>query len=143
MEVHRLVPIRVRNLHHVPFATLASSEDYSSAANRLHWRADGSAVIRSHVRTNRFENRMESRVAEMRSNRRTEFERRTQEGLLQRLSVRGVVAGLPRRIMKQQRLIFSATVVIFRGEDFSIRRGLTGRIFFLFEHDAERIAFSR
>ena len=46
-------------------------------------------------------------------------------------------------VVKQQRLIFFAAVVVFGGENFSVAGGLAVGIFLLFEHDAERVALAR
>src|SRR5229473_3140838 len=86
---------------------------------------------------------MKARAAEMRSDRRGKFQRRAQKHFLQRFSLRGVVAGPPELVMKKQRLIFSAAVVVFRGEDFSVSRELPFRIFLFLEHHMKDVTLAR
>src|SRR5229473_6735655 len=86
---------------------------------------------------------MKARAAEMRSDRRGKFQRRAQKYFLQRFSLRGVVAGPPELVMKKQRLIFFAAVVVFRREDFSVSGELPFRVFLFLQHHAEGIALPR
>src|SRR5205807_7412811 len=50
MQIHRLVTVPMRDLHDVAFAALAARTYHLATPNRLHGSADGSAVVRTHVR---------------------------------------------------------------------------------------------
>src|SRR5262249_55174169 len=143
MQIHRLVAVRVGDLNHVPFAALASGKNHSPASDRLYRRSNRRAIIRSHVRAIRLQNRMESRFVEVRSYWRAEFERRTQKCFLQRLSVGSVISRLPCRVVKQQRLILPSAVVVFGRKNLSVRGSLPVRILSLFEHDSECVTLAR
>jgi hypothetical protein len=100
MQIHGLVPIGMRDLHHVAFAALAAGKNHAATADRLDGRADRRAVIGAHVRPIAFQDRVKSRFAEMRCDRRAEFQRRAEKRFLQRLAVRGVVARPPGLVVK-------------------------------------------
>jgi len=65
VQIVGLIPVRVRNVHHVAISPFAPRKQHSSAANRLHWRAYRSAIIRSKVRPVCLQDGMESRLAEV------------------------------------------------------------------------------
>src|SRR5438128_2853109 len=54
MQVHRLVSVRMSDLHHVSFAAFTYLEPNSAASDRLNRSSNRRSVIRSHVRTVRF-----------------------------------------------------------------------------------------
>ena len=86
---------------------------------------------------------METRPAEMRRHRRTEFQRRSKKRFLQRLAVGRIISWPACGIVKEQRLILFPGIFVFRRQDFSVSRGLPVGVFFLFQHDSKRIAFAR
>ena len=143
MQIHGLVSAGVLYLHHISLAALAPREGHFAAADGLHWRPDGRAVIRSQMRAIRFQNWMETRLAEVRSHRRREFQRRSQKFFLQRFTVGRVVRRLPAGIVKQQRLVPLAAIVVLRGQDFSVRRRFAVGVFFLFQYHAKGVALAR
>src|SRR5208282_5674453 len=107
---------------HVAVSAFAACKNHTAASDGLHGRANRCAVIRAEMRAIGFQDWMEARLAEMRRHGCTEFQRRSQESLLKAFAIRRVVGRPSLRIVKQQRLIFSATVDIFRGENLAIAR---------------------
>jgi len=143
MQVHRFVAVGVGDLDHVAFAAFASSKFDASGADGLYRRPDRRAVVRAHVGAEQFQNRMVARLAEVRSDRGGEFQRRVEECALEGFSVDGVVAGMSQVIVKQQGLVFFVFVVVFGGEDFSVARGFAVGVFLFLEDHAKGVAFSR
>lgn len=86
---------------------------------------------------------MKAGFAEVRSNRRGEFQRGTKKLFLQRLAVRRVIAWLSSRIVKQQGLIMFPTIIVFGRQNFPVSRGLPIGVFLFFHHHAKRIASAR
>src|SRR5437016_14674798 len=79
----------------------------------------------------------------MRGYRRTELQRRPQKRFREGLSVRRIVPPSPRGIVKQQRLVPSARVFLFRRKDFPVARCLPVQIFPFLQHHAELVAMLR
>src|SRR5713101_679470 len=143
MEVHRLVAAGVSDVDHIAFTVPAPGEENAAGADGLDGRADRRGVINTQVGAVNLEDGMKSRVAEMRCNARAKLQRRAQKGLLQGLAVGGVVGGPAVCVMKQQRLIRAAGVVVFGGEDPAVGGQLSGSVFLFLQDHAKCVTATR
>ena len=135
MHVVGFVAVGVLNFDYVPCPAFRSRENNFAVADGLHRRAGGRAVIDSEMRPVFFQNWVKAAVAEMRSNRRGEFQWRVQEGFLHGFAVGRVIGGVARGIVKKHRAIYAATIDVFGGENFSVGSELAaGELLFLHHH---------